>query len=442
MADKPIAAPLPADLPENWQAGQIVAPTGEEVNLSHQHGYNYLMEMVNKAQRGVNAVNEAFESVSGKRTCRYVVGTSTAGWTEADCDFLCDGTNDDVWIRFALGTMGGRGGGKLVLLDGTYHIKHYLSIPENCVLQGNGNSTVLLREMETGFSSPFNVNSMISLQPYAAIADLAIKKAVDISDSAQIECGGGCSVVNVTFTGDIEEGFTGIGICIGEGLARGNLISNCRFDYLSICVGIHVQSNFSIIEGCFSAPSVGYFVKTINDPPEGASNSVGNLSIIRNRAQFSDVKIEHTQSEILIADNALNNIEIASTSIITKANSKNLITGNIFRRTDSVKLGAYTAGWFVTGNQLQNTTDLGTDNIIRFNSDDSSTGGGSGGGTTAGVTRFNGRSGAVLPQSGDYTAEMVGALPAAQVQAVQALTQAEYDALGTKSASTLYLIKE
>ena len=106
MADKPIAAPLPADLPENWQAGQIVAPTGEEVNLSHQHGYNYLMEMVNKAQRGVNAVNDAFESVSGKRTCRFVVGTSTAGWTQADCDFLCDGTNDDV----ELGTAGAGAG--------------------------------------------------------------------------------------------------------------------------------------------------------------------------------------------------------------------------------------------------------------------------------------------------------------------------------------------
>ena len=87
-------------------------------------------------------------------------------------------------------------------------------------------------------------------------------------------------------------------------------------------------------------------------------------------------------------------------------------------------------------------TDLGTNNIVRFNSDDSSTGGSSGGGTTAGVTKFNGRSGAVLPQSGDYTAAMVGAIPASQVQAVQALTQAEYDALGTKSASTLYLIKE
>lgn len=49
---------LPADLPENWNAGQIVAPTGEEVGLSHQHGYNYLMEMVNRAHRSVNQISE------------------------------------------------------------------------------------------------------------------------------------------------------------------------------------------------------------------------------------------------------------------------------------------------------------------------------------------------------------------------------------------------
>ena len=123
---------------------------------------------------------------------------------------------------------------------------------------------------------------------------------------------------------------------------------------------------------------------------------------------------------------------------VSKDNSKNLIIGNIFDSTDSIKLGAYTEGWFIMGNQLSTVTDQGTNNIIRFNSNDTS----SGGGTVAGVTRFNGRQGAVLPQSGDYTAAMMGAIPASQVQAVQALTQAEYDALGTKSASTLYLIKE
>ena len=37
---------------------------------------------------------------------------------------------------------------------------------------------------------------------------------------------------------------------------------------------------------------------------------------------------------------------------------------------------------------------------------------GTGGETTAGVTSFNGRDGDVAPQEGDYTAAMVGALPA------------------------------
>lgn len=60
MATKPIATPLPADLPEAWQTGQTVAPTGAEVGLSQQHGYNYLMEQVNAAQEAVNTINNAF----------------------------------------------------------------------------------------------------------------------------------------------------------------------------------------------------------------------------------------------------------------------------------------------------------------------------------------------------------------------------------------------
>jgi len=64
------------------------------------------------------------------------------------------------------------------------------------------------------------------------------------------------------------------------------------------------------------------------------------------------------------------------------------------------------------------------------------------GSSTAGVESFNGRSGAVSPQSGDYTAAMVGAIPASSVTTMQVLTQTEYDALTSKGATTLYLIKE
>lgn len=50
--------PLPADLPENWTSDQIVAPTGAEVGLDTQHGYNYLMRQVNNAQKAATALNE------------------------------------------------------------------------------------------------------------------------------------------------------------------------------------------------------------------------------------------------------------------------------------------------------------------------------------------------------------------------------------------------
>ena len=65
MATKPIPNPLLADLPEDWTVGQTVAPTGEEVGLTHQHGYNYLMEKVNEAIQAINALNEGFEDVGG-----------------------------------------------------------------------------------------------------------------------------------------------------------------------------------------------------------------------------------------------------------------------------------------------------------------------------------------------------------------------------------------
>lgn len=50
--------PLPADLPENWTSGQIIAPTGAEVGMDEQHGYNYLMKQVNNAQKAAKELNK------------------------------------------------------------------------------------------------------------------------------------------------------------------------------------------------------------------------------------------------------------------------------------------------------------------------------------------------------------------------------------------------
>lgn len=48
--------PLPADLPENWTSQQTVAPTGAEVGMDEQYGYNYLMRQVNNAQKALKVL--------------------------------------------------------------------------------------------------------------------------------------------------------------------------------------------------------------------------------------------------------------------------------------------------------------------------------------------------------------------------------------------------
>ena len=59
---------------------------------------------------------------SGKsiRTCRVVVGTAVAGWTENDCDYLCDGVSDNVEIQNAVNELSS--GGEIVILSGEYDI--------------------------------------------------------------------------------------------------------------------------------------------------------------------------------------------------------------------------------------------------------------------------------------------------------------------------------
>ena len=63
-AINPITVSLPADLPENWTAGQTVSSGGEEDGLTIQHGYNYLMQQVNAAQQALQQVAEYFPNLA------------------------------------------------------------------------------------------------------------------------------------------------------------------------------------------------------------------------------------------------------------------------------------------------------------------------------------------------------------------------------------------
>lgn len=100
----------------------------------------------------------------GRRTCRFVVGTSTAGWTASDCDYLCDGVDDQEEINAAIQALPYTGG-EIVILDGTYNVTDsvMLDSKNSIYLHGNGPSTklqytghILGRERLISISSSYN----------------------------------------------------------------------------------------------------------------------------------------------------------------------------------------------------------------------------------------------------------------------------------------------
>ena len=103
-------------------------------------------------------------SGGGKKVARFVIGTSTAGWTLENCDYLCDGINDQVEIIQALEALPATGG-EIVILDGTYNITASINIPKNNVsLRGNGNATILKRGYDsTNTDSGSTARGLITL---------------------------------------------------------------------------------------------------------------------------------------------------------------------------------------------------------------------------------------------------------------------------------------
>jgi parallel beta-helix repeat protein len=137
------------------QAGKTVPGAGDfnriEGNILHlQDTKETPAGAQAKAEAAAGAVQAELnthkaDGASHSKTARFVIGTSTAGWTLEDCDYLCDGTNDQEEIIQALNALPATGG-EVVILDGTYNITASINIPkDNVSIRGSGNATTLKR---------------------------------------------------------------------------------------------------------------------------------------------------------------------------------------------------------------------------------------------------------------------------------------------------------
>lgn len=210
---------------------------------------------------------------TGKRTARFSIGTSTNGWTANDCDYLCDGTDDQVEINAAIQALPS-GGGEIVILDGTYNINATIDIRiDNVTLRGNGSNTVLVRQWNA--SSGGGATFRFPL----------------------IYCNSKCEIINLTINGNNYFNFDNYGIYINLYKAKCK-IEDCFLvnNYCGIYIG--GTTGQSSITPCYFYIMNNYFANNREDI-EATFDAVGG-KILNNFFDHNLLDTDMKSSSIIL----------------------------------------------------------------------------------------------------------------------------------------------
>lgn len=281
----------------------------------------------------------------GKRVCRFTVGTSTAGWTSNDCDYLCDGTADDVEINAAIQALPAEGG-EIVILDGTYNITATIAMnKDNVTLSGNGSSTVLKRMWDSSSSEGVitvrNVKNCIiryifvegNKQAYPSLNNHAIYANAPYSCffSNILQNNGGYAI-QITYGGSQStiignqciNSRTGIDISQSENVVMGNICNNNERSGIS-----YAYNSTGLITGNHCESNGVYGISVSSDGTE----------ITGNVCRLNDVGIDLSSYERnnVTGNDCFDN----NTGIYLSQSNYNTIVGNNFIR-DSYSSSQYT----------------------------------------------------------------------------------------------------
>ena len=232
----------------------------------------------------------------GVKNNRLVIGTATAGWLQADCDYLCDGTNDEQEFNTAIQFLATHNGGEIVVLDGAYNISTPIEINvSNVNLIGNGNTTIL-----KGLSASTNLMNVTASGFHITNMSLegtAQQNCINISSA-----GSNIVVENIAFSGAANGVYTegdygqfianqfvnsnnGIRFASNNNIASANTFNSCT-DW-----GVYVEGNNNIISNN-SITNSGNGI--YGGSTHSGINIVGNVIIDNDVGIFADRIVNST----------------------------------------------------------------------------------------------------------------------------------------------------
>lgn len=312
-------------------------------------------------------------SGGGKRYATVVVGTSTAGWTAADCDFLCDGTDDQVEINAAIASLKeifpSQKVGEVLLLDGIYNLTDSLSLMTYSTLRGVNRDSVVLKRMTT---TPTGSNvALVIGSNQSTIKDLSYDGNASIFTSGteniyEFLAGGGAIVENVTFNDCANNA-----IYAEPLLYLATKISGCDFRQIVNCCVYADTQGVLFFENSTVAGASNYILSAYGQNFDGTA-SKGVLSVT-----ISNVKNGYSlgfHGKILLNGVGFSTVENCSCNSIKILNTvpsanfvergRNIITNNhFFASKDNsvvITLGSGVNNCIVTGNILSSYLTTGT----------------------------------------------------------------------------------
>lgn len=285
------------------------------------------------------------------RPARFVVGTSTAGWTAEDCNYLCDGTADDVEIKAAISALPS-GGGEILLLDGTYNISSSINISKaNVTIRGSGASTVLTRKFNGTSSSGVIECSAASCR----ICDLTIngnKSAYTSGNNRGAYASMSAANIKIDHI-TVKNAYTGI---VLSGMTGGS-ISDCIVQTTS-AHGIYISGASSVVLDGNTISGNGGNGITV-ESTEGIQIRDNNISVIVDSGIYVDSASKRgvISGNVIAEPNDDYSIYLSGTGVV--------ITDNV---TGRILLGSGSKSNIAAHNiSSQSVSNSGTDNVVDGN---------------------------------------------------------------------------
>jgi parallel beta-helix repeat protein len=288
---------------------------------------------------------------TGKKVARFVVGTSTSGWTAADCDYLCDGTADQVEINNAITALSASGG-EIIILNGTYNITAKINVTkDNVSIRGNGNATILKRMFNSSAAE-----GVITLTGRSGcnIANLQIdgnKTSYTSNNNYGIYLNGSSN--NNTITGNTYNN-NSYGIRLGSS-SNNIVIGNTCNNNNSYGIYLSNSSNNNTITGntCNNNNQYGIYFTSSSD-----NTITGNTC--NNNSSYG-IYLSTSCDNNTITGNTCNNNNSAGIYLNSSCNN-NTITGNTYNNNGTgIYLFTSCNNNTVTGNTCIRGTGLATD---------------------------------------------------------------------------------